>query len=121
MSSNTAARRARSTAIRLPDDSSGNAEHAVSTLGAGARSEWVDIAKGLAIALMVLGHVGGGLLAGGILNKHGMFPFLYEWIYTFHMASFMLLAGLFLERAADRGVTIFLVGRLGSLYYPSVL
>jgi fucose 4-O-acetylase-like acetyltransferase len=89
--------------------------------GSGNRSEWVDIAKGLAIGLMVLGHVGGGLLAGGVLSAKGVFPFFYQWIYTFHMATFMLLAGLFMERAAARGVTVFLVGRLGSLYYPSLL
>jgi hypothetical protein len=55
------------------------------------RSEWVDVAKGLAIGLMVLGHVVGGLQAGGVLSTNGTLPSLYKWIYTFHMATFMLL------------------------------
>lgn len=42
------------------------------------RIEWVDIAKGIGIFLMVMGHTG--------IPKIGI-----QWIYSFHMPLFFLL------------------------------
>lgn len=45
------------------------------------RIEWIDIAKGIGIILMVLGHL-------------GIPHWLHNWIYSFHMPLFLFLSGL---------------------------
>lgn len=48
------------------------------------RIEWVDIAKGILILLVVLGH---------FLEALGYYEFVHKWIYSFHMVSFFALSG----------------------------
>lgn len=45
------------------------------------RIEWIDIAKGIGIILMVIGHL-------------GIPQYLSNWIYSFHMPLFLFLSGL---------------------------
>ena len=46
------------------------------------RLDWVDIAKGIGIFLMVMGH-------------SGIPRFMHDWIYSFHMPFFFILSGFF--------------------------
>lgn len=92
-----------------------------SSPGGAARSAWVDVARGIAITLMVAGHVVGGLAAKGFLEKDGIGQRFYDWTYAFHMPAFFLLSGLFLESSLRRGTGPFVLERLKSLYYPFVL
>jgi fucose 4-O-acetylase-like acetyltransferase len=86
-----------------------------------SRVGFVDIAKGIAISLMVLGHVLGGLTIRGFFREPGPASDIRGWLYTFHMATFMFLSGLFLDASLVKGFSRFLLGRLGRLYYPSVI
>jgi fucose 4-O-acetylase-like acetyltransferase len=81
----------------------------------------VDIARGLAILLMVFGHIWGGLMASGIISRTPIYTGLYSWIYAFHMPALMFMAGLFLVKSANHGLLPFVVRRFGTLYYPAVL
>lgn len=47
------------------------------------REKWIDNAKGIAILLVILGHVSGRLT--GWLNFH--------WVYGVHLVVFFVLAG----------------------------
>ena len=54
------------------------------------RIEYIDLAKGLAIYLVVLGHALGSLAAPTM--EHGI---IGNVIYSFHMPLFMILSGFF--------------------------
>ena len=81
------------------------------------RIEWLDNAKGIAIFLVVLGHVLRGLPAGSGKGD-GWVVFLDAWIYTFHMPVFFVLSGLFIEASAAKPLGTFLDGKLRSIMYP---
>lgn len=71
------------------------------------REREMDIVKGLAIILMVLGHAEGP--AG-----------LTRWIYLFHMPVFFISAGYFFRRAQAAEPWTFVEKRLRGLYWPMV-
>jgi len=88
--------------------------------GTAAREQWIDAVKGVAICLMVFGHVLGGALGRGWLADG--FRLLYDFIYTFHMPSFFIISGWLARASLDRGGPArYLRGRLGRLAYPYVL
>jgi fucose 4-O-acetylase-like acetyltransferase len=55
----------------------------------GTRIVWIDATKGLAIALVVFGHVLGGILARNWLSSSGPWHGVYDFIYLFHMPTFI--------------------------------
>lgn len=81
----------------------------------------MDDCKGLAIVLVVYGHVAGGLEAGGVLQPGSGFIALRTWVYLFHMPAFFLLSGLFARRAIGRPWRTVIGGRLKTLAYPYIL
>lgn len=81
------------------------------------RIEWLDGAKGIAIFLVVLGHVLRGLPQGAGKGD-GWAIFLDAWIYTFHMPVFFLLSGLFIEASAGRPFGSFVSGKLRTIMWP---
>lgn len=83
------------------------------------RQPWVDIAKGLGILLVVLGHAIRGLFSAHIASPDGWVGMLDEWIYSFHMPLFFFLSGLFLERAVNRPNAF--ISRAQSIVYPYIL
>jgi fucose 4-O-acetylase-like acetyltransferase len=89
-----------------------------SEASAPARLEWVDVAKGLGIALVVLGHTLRGLVNAGLLNPEGPVQVVDRWIYAFHMPLFFILSGLFLARAGERPLRSFVADKLLRLGYP---
>lgn len=81
--------------------------------------KWVNIAKGIAIFLVVYGHVIEGLAEGGYMFasyevQHGI-------IYAFHMPLFFFLSGLFLTKILGREFTTVLKSRALTLLYPYFL
>jgi fucose 4-O-acetylase-like acetyltransferase len=82
-----------------------------------SRIDWLDGAKGIAIFLVVLGHVLRGLPAGSGKGDDWA-VFLDAWIYTFHMPVFFLLSGLFIEGSVGRPFGSFLGGKLRTIMYP---
>lgn len=68
-----------------------------------ARDTSIDVARGIAIIAIVLGHVDRGLVSAGIISADSAWAiwsdhFLYSW----HLSIFALLSGLFLPRTRDR-------------------
>ena len=72
-------------------------------------------------------HPGGAWarLAGIYNAKLPLNPTLYtrvdEWIYSFHMPLFLVLAGLFMARAAAKPAGNFFADKLGTIVYPYAL
>lgn len=52
------------------------------------RIEWVDIAKGIAIILVVIGHVGSSYGSAGLYKDSFLLNFTNRFVYSFHMAAF---------------------------------
>jgi len=70
------------------------------------RIDYIDIARGIGILLVVMGHNDFGAVS----------PFLYKLIYSFHMPLFFFLSGYFLNTAI--GFWQFLKKRFNSLLKP---
>lgn len=58
------------------------------------RLYWLDIAKGMGITLVVVGHAGRGILNAGIADETGLLLTVDRAIYVFHMPLFFILAGI---------------------------
>ncbi len=58
------------------------------------RLEWIDIAKGIGIILVVVGHAGRGLSGAELPDRNDFLPLMDETIYAFHMPLFFLLSGI---------------------------
>lgn len=56
------------------------------------RLYWLDMAKGYAIILVVIGHTLRGLMEEGILAKDGIWSWVDNAIYSFHMPLFFALS-----------------------------
>lgn len=84
----------------------------------GGRIAWIDDARGIGIALVVVGHVLRGLIAASILPDSPPVAFGDAWIYAFHMPLFFFLSGMFGPRNLDRPTRPFLQRELRSIAYP---
>ena len=70
------------------------------------RIEYIDIARGIGILLVVMGHNDFGVVS----------PFVYKVIYSFHMPLFFFLSGYFINPGVD--FRTFFVKRFNSLLKP---
>ena len=70
------------------------------------RIEYIDIARGIGILLVVMGHNDFAVVS----------PFLYKLIYSFHMPLFFFLSGYFLNSAT--GFWPFVKKRFNALLKP---
>jgi len=85
------------------------------------RMVWLDAARGLAILLVVFGHVERGLVSAGIAKGQSWAWFDYT-IYTFHMPAFFLFAGLTAKGSLSRKEPkTFRVEKLKTIVYPYFL
>src|SRR5262249_32909710 len=57
------------------------------------RIGWIDAAKGLAVSLVVFGHVLGSAIARNWISSDGGGLLCYNFIYTFHMPLFFIISG----------------------------
>jgi fucose 4-O-acetylase-like acetyltransferase len=85
------------------------------------RIVWVDASKGLAIVLVVFGHVIGGMMARGWIDKAGPPRVIYNFIYSFHMPLFFLIAGAFAIDGIRRHAGQAMLSRVGSILWPYLL
>jgi fucose 4-O-acetylase-like acetyltransferase len=84
------------------------------------RVKLVDAVKGMAIVLVVYGHVAQGANHRGWWGSPFYF-FQERFIYSFHMAAFFFVAGLFLQRSiAKSGPSQFIVQRLRTVLWPYI-
>ncbi|HWA00786.1 MAG TPA: acyltransferase [Caulobacterales bacterium] len=85
------------------------------------RVHWPDVARGVGIVLVVLGHTIAGLLNAGVMEHSAGPHWVYYAIYTFHMPLFFVLSGIFLADGAKRGAEDFWTGKAWTIIYPYVL
>ncbi len=83
------------------------------------RITWIDGAKGLAIALVVFGHVLGGVLARGWVDAS--WRQVYDFVYLFHMPLFFMVSGFFCIEAMRRSPTHAFLAQVGSIAWPYLL
>ncbi|TNF61093.1 MAG: acyltransferase [Rhodobacteraceae bacterium] len=85
------------------------------------RLEWIDLAKGVGIILVVIGHAGRGLESAGIAGGNDAIVVMDRLIYAFHMPLFFLLAGVTfgMRPPADLGTA--LTARLWPLLYTMMV
>lgn len=74
------------------------------------RLEWIDVAKGLGLALTILGH----------LLYSGTWSTLNKFIYAFHMPMYFILSG-FVVRTSDEATRHLLRRRAYQLLLPSLI
>ena len=85
------------------------------------RIEWIDLAKGVGIILVVVGHAGRGLQNAGLADPRGVLPVLDQAIYAFHMPLFFLLSGVVFGVRPVHRVTPDLLKRVWRVFYPMIL
>ena len=83
------------------------------------RFGWIDHAKGIAILLVVIGHVWLGLYQAGVIEVTPLFSWVIDWIYAFHMPLFFVLAGMLASRSvAAKSLGAFLASKGRTIVYP---
>lgn len=84
-----------------------------------ARDQTVDIAKGMAIVAIVLGHVLRGLGSAGLIDSmSAAFVASDRALYMAHLTVFAFLSGLFVARGVEKnGTASYLRIRLGNFLY----
>lgn len=82
---------------------------------------WVDATKGMAIILVVFGHVLGGVMARGWIDQTGLPPVIYNFIYSFHMPLFFLISGAFAIDGIRKDASQAMLSRVGSILWPYML
>jgi fucose 4-O-acetylase-like acetyltransferase len=77
-----------------------------------------DIARGIAIILVVYGHCLRGLTASGLVSQESPLQVSDYTIYTFHMPLFFVISGFFFRRDAAGNHRARWLARLKTLVYP---
>ncbi len=85
------------------------------------RVEWIDVAKGVAIFLVVVGHITGGLLSQNALQPAARWQAIYDWIYLFHMPVFLFLAGWLVRQRRSGPAARSIARYTATLLYPYFL
>ena len=82
------------------------------------RLDWIDIAKGIGIILVVLGHT----LVPQV-RETGFAGFLWIFIYNFHMPLFFFLSGYLFEKGLSHYTNKgkFILGKLQYLMLPYLI
>ena len=58
------------------------------------RLEWIDLVKGIAIGLVVIGHMLRGFVSSGMYSEYkNIFKYIDYTIYSFHMPLFFIISG----------------------------
>jgi fucose 4-O-acetylase-like acetyltransferase len=93
----------------------------VTTARPAGRVVVLDVMKGLAICLVVLGHVTQGLQHMNIVTPDSVLAAIDDFVYRFHMHAFFFAAGAVLALHRPTGFAALVGQRLRTLYYPHVL
>jgi fucose 4-O-acetylase-like acetyltransferase len=82
----------------------------------------IDVVRGLAIALVALGHTNLGVLHRGWWGSSNTGVRLSSAIYAFHMPAFFFVSGVFLQPGVEkRGEKHYALQKLRTMIYPYVL
>ncbi len=82
----------------------------------------LDVAKGVGILLVVVGHAWRGLYSAGMIGSPTLFKIIDQLIYNFHMPLFFLLSGMtFQHWALRRPVAEAAISRVTRLLWPLIL
>jgi fucose 4-O-acetylase-like acetyltransferase len=90
-------------------------------LATAARTEWVDVAKGMGILIVVIGHSMGGLLSARLFAPDSGWATAFYLIYTFHMPLFFVLAGLFVRQRVAGDADAFVRSAFTRIAWPYLL
>lgn len=83
-----------------------------------AHIEWIDVAKGIGISLVVFAHDLTGLK---LVERSPLAACVYHFVYAFHMSLFFFVAGFFVAHSARHGARAFVAGKLRAIAYPYFL
>jgi fucose 4-O-acetylase-like acetyltransferase len=89
--------------------------------GTSSECVWLKASQGLAISLIVFGHVLGGVMARGWLNPHGVFEHIYKFLYLFHVQLYFTIAGLLCVQALRKSRFDAFLCVTGSVLWPYLL
>ncbi len=90
----------------------------LSTATTPQRIAWIDVAKGLLIILVVIGHALNGLISADLIAPDGLGDQAYRLIYTFHMAAFFIISGYFSSLGIKKDKKSFLKKLVPNLVWP---
>ena len=65
------------------------------------RQTWIDVARAIALVLVVVGHTERGLVAAGIMPDAAAADF-DRIVYSFHIPLFFMISGLLFARSIER-------------------
>jgi len=85
------------------------------------RLNWLDVAKGMGILLVIFGHAVGGFRDAGMVNADGVLGTSFYTVYTFHMPLFMFLSGMLIQRRLEKGRLPFLKSLGTSIILPYLI
>ncbi len=86
------------------------------------RSILIDVVRGLAITLVVLGHTNQGVIHRGWWGSSSVGDRLNDAIYSFHMPAFFFVSGIFLiPGVAKRGERLYTLEKVRTMIWPYVL
>lgn len=88
---------------------------------AGRRLAWVDVAKGIGIVLVVLGHALDGVMSARLADPLGPTGFAHHLLYTFHMPVFFFLTGWFVMARLEHDRARFGRDALVRILWPYLL
>lgn len=82
------------------------------------RIQWIDIAKGLGILLVIYGHALGGIMNSNDQLSTAVLFKPYSIIYGFHMPLFFFLSGIFATHWVKRNIKLAIKQKVISLVFP---
>lgn len=88
---------------------------------ASKRVLWLDVAKGLGIVLVVIGHALGGVIDSPAGRGVDVGRQIFVGIYIFHMPLFFMLSGLLVQRRIARSQRSFAMDLILGVAYPYFL
>ncbi|AWN41413.1 acyltransferase family protein [Methylobacterium durans] len=98
--------------------STARVDESTQSLAGSDRLAWPDIARGIGIILVVLGHSIGGMMTSGQVDRSGLLARVFLFIYTFHMPLFFVLSGMFMPGRLARPTRELVGGMLTRIAYP---
>lgn len=84
------------------------------------RAVWPDIAKGIAILLVVINHAGEGIFNANIVERNQVWRVFHDFCYTFMVPVFFVLSGYF-SQLSSKLLKSRVKSLFSSLVYPYVL
>jgi fucose 4-O-acetylase-like acetyltransferase len=106
----------------MPVAGSANAERTATGSVVVSRDLTLDVAKGIGIILVVIGHAWRGLDSAGMIGNPDLFRIIDQLIYNFHMPLFFLLSGMTFEGwALRRPAPEAALSRVTRLLWPLLL